>query len=126
RQSRLLCEHLDIPHHVIELSWLRQITCTALVNRNADVPTGPSVQIDNIEVSSRTKEAVWVPNRNGVFLNIAASFAEALKADYVVPGFNVEEAATFPDNSVEYIKALDQAFQLSTATGVKVKCFTQN
>ena len=39
------------------------------------------------------------PNRNGGFLNVAASFAEKLGAGSVVVGFNREEAETFPDNT---------------------------
>lgn len=126
RQSRLLCQHLDITHHVIELQWLRQITRTSLVNRAANVPVGEAVGIHDLQKSFETAKAVWVPNRNGVFLNIAASFAESMGADYIVPGFNKEEAATFPDNTPEFMSALDHSFSFSTASGVKVKCFTEH
>jgi 7-cyano-7-deazaguanine synthase len=75
-------------------------------------------------MSNQTAQRVWVPNRNGILLNIAAGFAEGLSADAIVPGFNAEEAATFPDNSEAFMGALDSAFQFSTATGVKVICFS--
>jgi 7-cyano-7-deazaguanine synthase len=126
RQARILCEHLDIDHHVVELRWLQQITRTSLVNRSAVVPTGDDVSIHNLEKSQASAKAVWVPNRNGVMLNIAASFAESLNADYVVPGFNKEEAVTFPDNTPEFMQALDASFSFSTASHVRVKCFTEN
>lgn len=124
--AKLLCEHLDIPHHVVELRWLQQITRTSLVNREAEVPTGADVGIRDLEKSFKTAKAVWVPNRNGVMLNIAASFAESMGAEFVVPGFNKEEAATFPDNTPEFMAALDHSFKFSTASGVKVKCFTEH
>jgi len=63
---------------------------------------------------------VWVPNRNGVFINIAASFAEALGCDTIVVGFDAEEAATFPDNSREYVEAANKALSYSTLSGVKI------
>ncbi len=68
--------------------------------------------------------AVWVANRNGVFLNIAASFAEALGYPEVVVGFNLEEAATFPDNSAAYLEAVNAAFSFSTLSGVKAVSYT--
>jgi 7-cyano-7-deazaguanine synthase len=124
--SRKICSDLKLPHQIIDLKWLSEITSTALVNKNETVPQGSDVQIDNFTQSMVTAKAVWVPNRNGVFLNIAAAVAESLKADFVVPGFNKEEATTFPDNSVDYLKALDRAFSFSTATQVKTLCYTQN
>lgn len=125
-QSRKICERFGVRHNVIDLPWLADITTTSLVNKTQVVPTGSQLAIDDLKVSQESARAVWVPNRNGVFLNIAASFAEALGADCVVPGFNREEATTFPDNSSEYLSALDASFQFSTFARVRTLCFTQN
>lgn len=125
-RSRLICERYEVSHKVIELPWLAELTSTSLVNRNCDVPTGERLAIDDVTISQESAKAVWVPNRNGVFLNIAASIAESIGADFVVPGFNSEEAVTFPDNSLEYLHVLDQSFSYSTLTRVKTICFTQN
>ncbi|ABE52193.1 7-cyano-7-deazaguanine synthase QueC [Methanococcoides burtonii] len=120
--SRMVCEHYGIEHRIITLSWLSSITNTSLVNKDLDVPElsindlidGP----DNITEDSA--KSVWVPNRNGVFINIAASFAESHGCEYVIAGFNGEEAKTFPDNSKEFVNAVDECFSYSTANGVKV------
>lgn len=90
------------------------------------MPTAGEVAIDDLQTSQNTAKAVWVPNRNGIFLNIAAGFAEGLGAETVIPGFNVEEATTFPDNSFPYMKALDESFIFSTANHVKVYCYSVN
>lgn len=119
RQSKKICDYYEIEHQLIELPWLQRLTRSSLVDLSVAVPVGEQVQIDNLEVSKQTAEAVWVPNRNGVFLNIAASFAESLGAEYVVTGFNKEEAATFPDNTPEFLSALDQSFKYSTQAKVK-------
>lgn len=124
--SRKLCEKLKVPHKIIALPWLREITATSLVNREADVPVGSDVNVDSHAQSSATAKRVWVPNRNGAFLNIAAAFAESMGAQYVVPGFNLEEAATFPDNTVDFMKAMDVSLQYSTASNVRTKCFTHS
>lgn len=123
-QSQMLCKKLNLQHQVIELSWFRELTTSSLIDRSQKVPQGTEVKIDDLLRSHETAKSVWVPNRNGVFLNIAASFAEAMGAQFVIPGFNIEEAATFADNSQEYMAALDHSFSFSTANKIKVKCFT--
>jgi 7-cyano-7-deazaguanine synthase len=70
-------------------------------------------------------DAVWIPNRNGVLVNIAAAFAEAYGCDVVITGFNREEAAEFPDNTPEYVDAVNHSLQFSTRSGVRVVSFTQ-
>ncbi len=116
---------LKIPHQVIQLSFFSLFSFSSLVNRSKQLPLSSEVNIQNHRISKRTAKAVWVPNRNGIFLNIAAGFAESLDADVVVPGFNIEEAATFPDNSRGFIKNLEKSFFYSTVNHVKVKCFTE-
>lgn len=121
--SKKVCEYFGIEHKVITLNWLSGITSTALVNRNADVPSLSFEDIDETapaEITRDSAKAVWVPNRNGVMLNIAGAFAESRECDYLVVGFNGEEAATFPDNSLAYVKAMDNAFSYSTQNGVKI------
>ena len=121
--SRKVCEYFNIEHKVIELDWLSEITSTSLVNRDIKIP---SLSLEDIEdTSSRetteaSAKAVWVPNRNGVMLNIAGSFAESKECQYIIVGFNGEEAETFPDNSFEYVQAADNAFSYSTQNKVKV------
>jgi 7-cyano-7-deazaguanine synthase len=122
--SQAQCQKLDIPHRVIELNWFQYFSQSALTSQKQTVPVGSQVDIHSLEKSTQTAKNVWVPNRNGIFLNIAAAFAEGLKAKYVIPGFNLEEAATFPDNSQAYMSVLDQSFSYSTSNQVQVKCYT--
>lgn len=119
-----LASSLRIPHKVLSLPFFKELGRSSLVDTQKTVPTGKSVSIDDMTVSLETAKSVWVPNRNGIFLNIAAGFAESLNADWVVPGFNKEEASTFPDNSDSFLKATTVALSFSTANHVKVKCFT--
>ncbi len=123
QQAAILASNLRVPHRVIALPWFKDFTQSSLVNRQMDVPT-TSVRIDSFEASTHSAKAVWVPNRNGIFLNIGAAFAESLDAKWLIPGFNAEEATTFPDNSEDYLQASTQAFHFSTGNHVQVKCFT--
>ena len=121
--SKKVSEHFGIEHRVIELGWLASVTNTSLVNTDADVPEMSMEKIaDDADPSICIDSAnnVWVPNRNGVLINIAASFAESMGIDHVIVGFNKEEGATFPDNTPEFISAIDDALSYSTMNGVKV------
>ena len=123
-RAALISKKIGVPHKIIDLPWFSDFTHSSLVNRGEDVPVSGSISIDDFAVSTETAKAVWVPNRNGIFLNIAAGFAEGLKADWIIPGFNAEEAVTFPDNSAAFLKAATASFQFSTSNHVEAICFT--
>ncbi len=123
-KSKILASSKKIPHQVIDLPWLKDLGASGLTHADKIIPQGRQVSIDNMKVSEKSAKAVWIPNRNGIFLNVAASFAESLKAKYIIPGFNAEEAATFPDNSLDFIRASRKALSFSTANQVEVKCYT--
>lgn len=112
------------PHRVLSLPFIAEFGGSALIDQKVHLPLGQDVAIDDFKVSTDTAKSVWVPNRNGIFLNIAAGFAESLGAEAVIPGFNAEEATTFPDNSTAFMSALEKSFSYSTANQVKVMCFT--
>ena len=123
-QSAKIAAAAGVAHRVIDLPFFMEFTKSALLNRSETVPVKENVKIDDYEVSTKTAKAVWVPNRNGIMLNIAAGFAEGLSAQWIVPGFNAEEAVTFPDNSDLFLKSLSQSFFYSTSNHVETMCFT--
>ncbi len=118
-----LCQSHSVKHQIVELDWMRDFSGSALMDRKLKIPTH-EVRIDDLVTSQQTAKSVWVPNRNGILLNIAAGFAESIGAEWIIPGFNSEEAATFADNSNAYLESLNDAFGYSTANHVKIKCFT--
>jgi 7-cyano-7-deazaguanine synthase len=118
QSAKSLSEYYDCRLEIIKLPWLAGITKTALVDNNREVP-----RIDG-ETLPEDSSSVWVPNRNCVFVSIGASYAEALGADAVAAGFNLEEGTTFPDNSMEFLKAMDAALSFSTLSKVRLVSFT--
>ncbi|WP_094228406.1 7-cyano-7-deazaguanine synthase QueC [Methanolobus psychrotolerans] len=118
-----VCEHYGIEYSILDIRWMKEITNTSLVNTDVKVP---SLKIEEISdkadplITIQSAKAVWVPNRNGILINIAAAFAESMGCEYVVVGFNKEEAVTFPDNSADFITAIDDSLSYSTQNGVKV------
>lgn len=121
--SQKLTQFYKLKHKVLSLPWFKEFQ-SGLTDDNVHIPTGRQVAVEDMLVSQKTAKAVWVPNRNGIFLNIAAGFAESIGAQFVVPGFNREEAATFPDNSFDYIRAVRKSFGYSTSNHVDVHSYT--
>jgi len=122
--ARKLCEYYGVRHEVIEIPWLGKLGGNALTDSGKAMPHLEPHQLDQASVTQETAKAVWVPNRNGVLINIAAAYAEATEAHQVVVGFNREEAATFPDNSSEFLRRSSEALILSTRIGVRVYSYT--
>jgi len=70
----------------------------------------------SLEILDRITEIV--PPKKGN--DVAAALAEGLGIGRIVVGFNAEEAATFPDNSANFVNKAEEFFQLSTLTGMKI------
>jgi len=119
------CEALGVEHKVLDLESLFALTTSSLVDLGKAVPTGADVNITDSDQSQATAKSVWVPNRNGVFLSLAACLAESMNCKYVVPGFNKEEAETFPDNSADFVTAFNAGLKYSTMNQVEVVSPTQ-
>jgi 7-cyano-7-deazaguanine synthase len=89
---------------------------SALVNDAIQIPQGRSEQ-------EMTKEipATYVPARNTIFLALAASCAEALKADFILIGANAVDYSGYPDCRPEYFKSFSETLRLGTKAGVTGK-----
>ena len=108
KSSASFCSLYGIEHKVIQLPFMR------------DMKSGI------IEASDLEDSSPWVPNRNGLIINLAACYAENLKVDWVICGFNREEAADFPDNTREFVEAINRSLYYSTLNKVELRSFVQN
>lgn len=107
--------YYDLPFQEVDLRWLR-----SLAPRGMRDDAEPEDEFDRLD----TLTDVWIPNRNGVFVNVAAAWAESFGCDTVVTGFNREEAEEFPDNSRDYMERVNSGLELSTQNRVRVESFT--
>ncbi|MBE7702529.1 MAG: 7-cyano-7-deazaguanine synthase QueC [Cyanobacteria bacterium SIG28] len=110
--SKKICEYYNIEHKVIKLDWLKNITKTALVS-------GENIPEKDFE-TSKSAQMVWVPNRNALFLNIAAAFCDSFGYNYILYGANKEEGVNFPDNTEEFRMQVSKLFETSTLAKPKV------
>ncbi|MDI6709450.1 MAG: 7-cyano-7-deazaguanine synthase QueC [Thermoanaerobacterales bacterium] len=122
--ARALAAHYGVPHQTVDLPFMRGPGGGALLGCGT-VPEPDPAALDDPAQAAASARRVWVPNRNGLLVNVAAFFAEAMGCTRIVCGFNREEAATFPDNSEEFVAAVNDALRRSTLCGVQVVSFTQ-
>jgi 7-cyano-7-deazaguanine synthase len=110
--------YYGLPFEDVDVRWLEALAPPGMQSFAAHKPG------DDRADSLTTLDDVWIPNRNGVFLNVAAAYAERYRCDTIVTGFNREEAEEFPDNSGEYVARVNRALEMSTRNHVRVESFT--
>ena len=114
-----ICAKYHVKHIQIALPWFENFS-GALTNKTA-IPELREELLENFEITIETAKAVWVPARNLVFLAIAASFCENYGYDYIITGFNKEEAVTFPDNSYNFITLFNNTLKYGASKKVEVR-----
>ena len=109
RLAGRLLRRLGLPRTVLRLD-LGQVGGSALtdpriplprVRGRAEIPAGPP--------------ATYVPFRNGIFLAVAAAWAEARGVRDLVCGFHVLDSPEYPDTRREFVRAMEKAVNLGTA-----------
>lgn len=123
--AKILAKKWGLKHQILTLDFLKNAT-HPLTGNSGDLPQLSLNTLDDPTLTRASAHAVWVANRNGTFINIAASLAEQHLARFIYVGFNREEAATFPDNSKAYVDAINVALTYSTLHNVSIKAPTIN
>ncbi len=116
--TKVICELFNVKHVIIDLPWYG--TFRGALTGKEDLPRISGSDLDNVEITQKTAEQVWVPARNVVFLAIAAAFAENYGYDLIVTGFDAEEAATFPDNTPEFVESFNNMLKYGTLAHIEV------
>ncbi len=119
KSSKLISSFYNIEHKVINLDWLADVSTSSLT-KDVCVPEICISDLSSLKETKNSSKSVWVPNRNGLFINIAACYAETLGYDSIIIGANKEEAGTFKDNSLDFIKAINLSLKNSTNSNISV------
>jgi len=117
--------YYGLPFQEVDVTWLRDLSPEGMRKTlpgddDSALPSGGGSGPGGLV----SLDSVWIPNRNGLFLNIAAAFAERYGCSTVVTGFNREEAVEFPDNSSGFVDAVNRGLAFSTRNGVRVVSYT--
>lgn len=116
RAARRICRVLKIKHKVITLPFFKDFKTLRMLRRR--IRARPR--------DFRKLTDLWVPNRNGLFINVAACYAEYCGAEVIITGFNRDEARQFPDNRPQFIAAINHSLMYSTLKKVKVDSYVSD
>lgn len=109
-----ICKFYNITLKTIKLDFLED-----LIDKK-QAPCLEESNLDDINICLNTAKSVWVPNRNALFLNIAASYCDKYNIKSIVIGINKEEGITFSDNKIEFIEIQNKVFEYSTQSHPKI------
>ena len=119
RAVRGIASHFGLEAVRLELPWYKTFSHSAIIDRTGEIPEPGRAGLD--EAALEGAGAVWVENRNAVFIDIAAAVAAARESSIIIVGFNREEAALFPDNGSEFLSRMNAALELGAGERVRVE-----
>ncbi len=108
---------LGIKYQEIEF-FLKNIVKSALIDRERTIPESLK--------KSKNRAVVpftYVPFRNGMFLSIAAAFAESRGIFNIVTGFNLIDTPDYPDTTEEFTVKMEDAINQGTSASITKKRF---
>lgn len=113
--ARLQAEQLGCRHHlVLELSELRPLfASSALVTGGAEIP-------DALDVLGDPQPATYVPNRNMIFLALAAAYAETNGVSDVYYGAQRHDIYGYWDTTPQFLAQLNQVYHLNRKTPLQI------
>ena len=106
--AREAARRLGVPHSVLKVD-LRQIGGSALTDKAIPLPR-PA----RLSAPRSGPPATYVPFRNGIFLALAAAWAETQGIRDLVCGFHVADSPDYPDTTKDFVKAMEKAVQAGT------------
>jgi 7-cyano-7-deazaguanine synthase len=109
RLAGRLLSKLGLPRTVIRLD-LGQVGGSALTDRSIPLP-----RVRDRRQIPAGPPATYVPFRNGIFLALAAAWAEARAIRDLICGFHVLDSPEYPDTRPEFVRAMEKAVNLGTA-----------
>ncbi|MCC9625179.1 7-cyano-7-deazaguanine synthase QueC [Thalassospira sp. MA62] len=98
--AKEIAAELDVPHHILDLSLLGQLTSNALTRHDLD--------IDSADVPN-----TFVDGRNHLFLSFAAVMAKQLGMHHIVTGVCETDFSGYPDCRDQFIKSLNVTLNLA-------------
>jgi len=112
QSAHKITKKLSIPHEVIEISmpWKG----SALLDSKISLPKNRESNEMALGIP-----ATYVPARNTVFLSLAASYAETVKANLIYIGANAIDYSGYPDCRPEYFEQFEKALTLGTKCGAE-------
>lgn len=103
-----VAQKLSVPQKILRVD-LKQIGGSSLTDTKLSLP-----QYEKMEESEEGLPSTYVPFRNGIFLALAAAWAEVTGIKEIICGFNVIDSPNYPDTRKQFVQAMQEAINLGT------------
>ncbi len=103
-------EQLRIPREILKVD-LRPIAGSALTDYSLDIPRWKAEQAQKPRAGP---PSTYVPFRNGIFLSLAAAWAEVRSISEILCGFHVLDSPDYPDTTKNFVQAMEEAINQGT------------
>jgi 7-cyano-7-deazaguanine synthase len=117
KAAHTIAGNLGIDIHEI-IFPLKDIVYSALIDKDKEIPQSLA--------TSKNEEGVpftYVPFRNGIFLSLAAAFAESRGIFHIVTGFNLIDTPDYPDTTSAFTRKMEDAINEGTSASITGKTF---
>lgn len=106
---------------VVKLDHFQAIGGSALTDKRIRVPEN---ELEVPGTRARTIPVTYVPFRNGHFLSVAVSWAEAIGARAVYIGAVAEDSSGYPDCRPEYYRVFQELIRVGTKPETRIEMVT--
>ncbi|MGD2294564.1 MAG: 7-cyano-7-deazaguanine synthase QueC [Candidatus Aminicenantes bacterium] len=117
QSSRKLSQKLNISQTILTLD-LQQASGSALTDLSIPLP-----EFRSAEEIEPGVPPTYVPFRNGIFLSMAAAWAEVHDIRDIICGFNVVDSPGYPDTTRGFADAMEKAINIGTKASAEKSAF---
>lgn len=110
--ARAQAARASVPHQVIDLGFIGQLFASDLLRSGGAIPEG--------HYEEASMKSTVVPFRNGIFLAIAAGYAESVGAQGLVIAAHAGDHAIYPDCRETFMAPMASAIAQGTYAGIQV------
>ncbi len=101
-------------HEIVQMPFFKQIGGSSLVADALEIP----------DKAGKGIPSTYVPFRNGVFLSIAASWAEVIGATKIFTGVTQVDFSGYPDCRGAFVQSLNESINLGTKPETTIEIVT--
>jgi len=112
RAAQKIADMLEIPHKILSVD-LEQIGGSSLTDSSLSIP-----RLENVSQIQEGLPPTYVPFRNGIFLALAAAWAETRNITGIVCGFNEIDSPSYPDTRETFVKTMEKAINSGTGAAL--------
>lgn len=117
QMAQKIAKHLEIEAYLIEFP-LKNLVYSALIDKEKEIPDSLATSKNEAGIPF-----TYVPFRNGIFLSLAAAFAESRQVFNIVTGFNRIDTPDYPDTTESFTKKMQDAINEGTSALITGKRF---